>query len=116
MAVGSSATMRPSRENEQALTPCGNARIVSNYQHRHAEIVQFLKCFHHLPSLLGRQIPGRFVGKQDGRRIGEGPCDGHTLLFTARQFVGPVLEPMPKADSLKQLAARRLRSAARTPA
>ena len=61
------------------------------------------------------ELAGRLVGQQQGRLVGQRPCNGHPLLLAARQLVRPMVGPVRQAHQLEQLAdpllaLRRLRS------
>ena len=47
---------------------------------------------------LGIKVPGRFVGKDDQRLIGQRPGDRHPLLLSAGELVRPVPQAVSQAD------------------
>jgi hypothetical protein len=72
---------------------------------------------HHRPAIFGGQLaqqPGDLaadgavevgsglIGQDQRGVVGQGPGDGHPLLFPARQLLGSEVEPAPEADPLQQ--------------
>jgi hypothetical protein len=69
---------------------------------------QVLQQHHDRPSGLGVQLTGRLVSQEERRAIREGASDRDALLLAAGQLVGPVVDPVPEADELEQLAHARV--------
>ena len=57
----------------------------------------------------GVEIPGRFVGEQDGGIVGEGASDGDTLLLAARELRRVMMSPRSQADLGEQCVGARRR-------
>ena len=62
--------------------------------------------------VLGVETARRLIGKDHGRFVDQGSCHGHTLLLTAREFVGLVVGAVGESQKLQQLLGARLGLAA----
>ena len=65
--------------------------------------MQFGKQVHHLTSVVGVEVAGRLVGKDNLRRGDYGSRYCHTLLLTARELAGEMLRAMCNAYALHYL-------------
>ena len=69
--------------------------------HRVALPVQVLEHPQHLPAGVGIQGAGGLVGKDDGGAAGQSPGDGHPLLLSAGELVGPVVDLISQSHLLQ---------------
>ena len=69
-----------------------------------AAVVERLQQREDLARRAAVEVPGRLVGEQDLRVVGERARDRHALLFAARELLRPVRLPAAEADLLEQVA------------
>ncbi len=80
-------------------------RVVRHDEHRHAELaVGRLQRAEHRRRRFTVEFPGRLVGEQHGRRIGQRHPDGDPLLLAAGHLVGPPSRAVRHAEQAEQLA------------
>ncbi len=75
---------------EQVDHPVGEARIVFGVCHHNnggSFFVQFGQELHHFCSVLGVQVTGRLIGKDDLRIRNDSACNGHTLLLSSGKLL-----------------------------
>ena len=61
---------------------------------------------HHRFRAFTVEIAGRFVRKQDGRAVGQASGNGHSLLFTAGEFIRIPVALRVKTDSMQKVMRR----------
>ena len=66
-------------------------------------LVQLRQEPHHLDAVLGIQITGRLIGKDQLRVGDQRPGDRHTLLLTSGELLGKVLGAMPHVHTAQHL-------------
>jgi len=77
--------------------------IVRDHADRRAAAVQLTQQPHHSFAVLGVEVAGWFVSKQDRRSTDEGARYGNALLLTAGKLRGVMLHAMGHLDPLKRL-------------
>ena len=85
--------------------PIGKGRhiiLVSDDNHCDPFTIQLGEQLHNLNGGRRIQIACGFIGQKNGRLIGQCPGDGHTLLLTAGEFIGHVLQPLTQAHFFQQ--------------
>jgi hypothetical protein len=70
---------------------------VRHHDDRRALVVQLMQQLQDLLAGPGIQVARGLVGQDDGRVVDQCPGDGHPLLLSARQLVGPVMHPLAQS-------------------
>lgn len=101
-------------DRDNPFAGIGQLAIMGHQHQRHAAFL--LNSEHQVgdaPAGLGIQIPGRFIGNQQGRPRGQSARNGNALLFAAGQFGWIVGHPLAKTDAF-QFAAGAVEGIGRT--
>src|SRR5256885_2303560 len=61
--------------------------LMSYHEDGHSSFVEFLEDSHDFDARAGIEIPGGFVGKQEGRLQDQRTSDGDPLLLSARELI-----------------------------
>ena len=64
--------------------------------------VEFDEQFEDVRAVFRIEVPGRFVGQQNGRGVREGSRDGYALLFAARKLRRVMMPTLAQADLFEQ--------------
>lgn len=67
----------------RALGVTGKTLVVGYHANGRTFTMQFREQLHHRLPVFGIEIPGRFVGKEDGRLASQSTSHSHTLLLAA---------------------------------
>ena len=92
-------------EVQDALPKARSFGIVSDHEHGLAQFtVGALQHFQDGAGILGVEVAGGFVGKDDGRLIDQGTGERDALLLTAAEFIGAMVEALVDAEQLGDVA------------
>ena len=95
---------------QRAVGARGEFRIVRDDHQRRADHgVQFQHEIEHLSRGAPVEIAGGLVGQHALRLRHQRPCQRHALSFPAREFAGPVQQPMAEADPFEHRGRRGVR-------
>ena len=80
----------------------GDVVIVGDQHQRRAVGRELVEQGHDLGARLRVEVPGRLVGEDDRRPLGERPRDRDPLALASRELRRPVGEPMAEADTFER--------------
>src|SRR5581483_11264138 len=96
-------------EEDDTLGPAGAERIVGDHDDGLTELLDGVGDeTEELGARLGVEVPGGFVGEDDGRTRHESPGHGDALLLAAGQLVRAVGQPIAQADGVDDAVEPRL--------
>ena len=88
----------------RAIGVGGDIGLVRHQNDRDAFLaVELRQRLHDLMRGARVEIPGRFVGEEQARRIDQGPCDRHPLLLPAGELVRRITRTIAKPKPVQRL-------------
>src|SRR3954454_18810234 len=80
----------------------GDLEVMGHHNDRDAALgVETAEQLHDIGTAATVQVAGRLVRQQHGRFADERARDGHTLLLSARELAGTVIQPMTEPDGVE---------------
>jgi len=76
----------------------GSLRVMSHHDNGAAPFMQGMEQFHDFLARLRIEVAGRFIRQDQHRIIDESPGNCHTLLLTAGEFPGQVMDAFSQPD------------------
>src|SRR5581483_5383494 len=78
--------------------------VMGDIDHGFASLRQTRQCIKDIMRRPRIQIAGRLVGNEDGRIVGQRPCNRNALLLSARKFAGQTMEKGSQAHRFQAYA------------